>query len=124
MVHITRTMIEDHVMADELVEVPIPSSDEENHQTRMISRELNQEQKQIEDNEDEGGETEDDNNEEDDEENNDGTVKKKKDKKLVFLSRSVLEKIKERPMTTGTQIANEILELYKRFSAVIIFLPF
>ena len=44
--------------------------------------------------------------------------KKKKDKKLVFLSRSVLEKIKERPMTTGTQIANEILELYKRFSAV------
>lgn len=44
--------------------------------------------------------------------------KKKKDKKLVFLSRSVLEKIKERPKTTGTQIANEILELYKRFSAV------
>jgi hypothetical protein len=41
MVHISRTMIEDHVMADELVEVPIPSSDEENHQTRMISRELN-----------------------------------------------------------------------------------
>ena len=117
-------MIEDHVMADELVDVPLPSSDEENHQTRMISRELNQEQKQIEDNEDEGGETEDDNNEEDDEENNDGTVKKKKDKKLVFLSRSVLEKIKERPMTTGTQIANEILELYKRFSAVITFLPF
>lgn len=53
---------------------------------------------------------------EDDDENEGG--KKKKDKKLVFLSRSVLEKIKERPMTTGTQIANEILELYKRFSAV------
>ena len=45
--------------------------------------------------------------------------KKKKDKKLVFLSRSVLQKIRERPMTTGTQIANEILELYKRFSDVI-----
>lgn len=29
---------------------------------------------------------------------------KKKDKKLVFLSRSVLEKIKEKPMTTGTQV--------------------
>ena len=28
--------------------------------------------------------------------------KKKKDKKLVFLSRSVLQKIRERPMTTGT----------------------
>lgn len=42
--------------------------------------------------------------------------KKKKDKKLVFLSRSVLQKIRERPMTTGTQIANEILELYKQFS--------
>jgi len=27
---------------------------------------------------------------------------KKKDKKLVFLSRSVLEKVKEKPMTTGT----------------------
>ncbi|CDW80804.1 transcription factor-like protein dpb-like [Stylonychia lemnae] len=43
---------------------------------------------------------------------------KKKDKKLVFLSRSVLEKIREKPMTTGTQIANEILELYKQFSEV------
>lgn len=30
---------------------------------------------------------------------------KKKDKKLVFLSRSVLEKIKEKPMTTGTQVS-------------------
>lgn len=46
---------------------------------------------------------------------------KKKDKKLVFLSRTVLEKVRERPMTTGTQIANEILELYKQFSDVIIF---
>jgi hypothetical protein len=27
---------------------------------------------------------------------------KKKDKKLVFLSKSVLQKIKEKPMTTGT----------------------
>ena len=31
-----------------------------------------------------------------------GGKKKKKDKKLVFLSRSVLQKIRERPMTTGT----------------------
>ena len=43
---------------------------------------------------------------------------KKKDKKLVFLSRSVLEKIREKPMTTGTQIANEILELYRKFCEV------
>ena len=42
----------------------------------------------------------------------------KKDKKLVFLSRSVLEKIREKPMTTGTQIANEILDLYKQFCEV------
>ena len=27
---------------------------------------------------------------------------KKKDKKLVFLSRSVLQKVRERPMVTGT----------------------
>lgn len=47
------------------------------------------------------------------EEEDAGDGEKKKDKKLVFLSRSVLEKIRERPMTTGTQIANEILELYK-----------
>lgn len=38
---------------------------------------------------------------------------KKKDKKLVFLSRSVLKCVRENPMTTGTEIANEILELYK-----------
>lgn len=37
----------------------------------------------------------------------------KKDKKLVFLSKSVLQKVRERPMVTGTQIANEILEMYK-----------
>lgn len=30
---------------------------------------------------------------------------KKKDKKLVFLSRSVLEKVREKPMTTGTQVS-------------------
>jgi len=41
---------------------------------------------------------------------------KKKDKKLVFLSRSVLQCVRDYPMTTGTAIANEILELYKRFS--------
>ena len=43
---------------------------------------------------------------------------KKKDKKLVFLSRSVLQKVRERPMVTGTQIANEILEMYKKFCDV------
>lgn len=37
----------------------------------------------------------------------------KKDKKLVFLSRSVLQKVRDKPMVTGTQIANEILEIYK-----------
>lgn len=42
-----------------------------------------------------------------------GTVKKK-DKKLVFLSRSVLKCVRESPLTTGTQIANQILELYKK----------
>lgn len=31
---------------------------------------------------------------------------KKKDKKLVFLSRSVLQKVKEKPMTTGTQVSS------------------
>lgn len=39
---------------------------------------------------------------------------KKKDKKLVFLSRSVLKCVRENPLTTGTQIANQILELYKK----------
>lgn len=43
---------------------------------------------------------------------------KKKDKKLVFLSRTVLEKVKKKPMTTGTQIANEILDLYREFCEV------
>ena len=37
-----------------------------------------------------------------------------KDKKLVFLSRSVLKCVRENPLTTGTQIANQILELYKK----------
>ena len=46
----------------------------------------------------------------------DGEVKK--DKKLVFLSKSVLQKVRERPMVTGTQIANEILEMYKTFCDV------
>ena len=55
-----------------------------------------------------------------DEENGESSSEaaKKKDKKLVFLSRTVLEKVRERPMTTGTQIANEILELYRQFSEV------
>ena len=33
------------------------------------------------------------------------SVAKKKDKKLVFLSRSVLQSVRESPMTTGTEIA-------------------
>ena len=36
----------------------------------------------------------------------------------MFLSRSVLQKVRERPMVTGTQIANEILEMYKEFCDV------
>ena len=32
------------------------------------------------------------------------------------MSRSVLKSVRQRPLTTGTEIANEILELYKRFS--------
>ena len=41
----------------------------------------------------------------DDEENSDDDhsgSSKKKDKKLVFLSRTVLEKVRSKPMTTGT----------------------
>ena len=34
----------------------------------------------------------------------------------MFLSRSVLQSVRDYPMTTGTEIANLILELYKRFS--------
>jgi hypothetical protein len=49
---------------------------------------------------------------------NSSSAGKKKDKKLVFLSRTVLEKVKSKPMTTGTQIANEILELYREFCEV------
>ena len=49
---------------------------------------------------------------------NEGDDAEKKDKKLVFLSRSVLQKVRERPMVTGTQIANEILEMYKEFCDV------
>ena len=48
----------------------------------------------------------------------DSDGERKKDKKLVFLSKSVLQKIRERPMVTGTQIANEILEMYKHFYEV------
>ena len=32
----------------------------------------------------------------------DSDGEKKKDKKLVFLSKSVLQKVRERPMVTGT----------------------
>ena len=53
--------------------------------------------------------------------NHDDVDDRKKDKKLVFLSKSVLRKVRERPMVTGTQIANEILEMYKKFCDVRIF---
>jgi hypothetical protein len=41
-----------------------------------------------------------------------------KEKKLVFLSKSVLTKVRERPMVTGTQIAIEIFEMYQKFVEV------
>ena len=53
-----------------------------------------------------------------DEEDEDSDDDKRKDKKLVFLSRSVLQQVRTRPMVTGTQIANEILEMYKQFCDV------
>jgi hypothetical protein len=46
----------------------------------------------------------------------DGSTSKKKDKKLVFLSRSVLQSVRENPNTTGTMIAYQILDLYRKFS--------
>jgi len=52
---------------------------------------------------------------ESEEEENDSPTKKK-DKKLVFLSRSVLKSVRKREQTTGTEIAYEILDLYKKFS--------
>jgi len=68
---------------------------------------------------------EDDEEEFDEEDDDDeGSGSKKKDKKLVFLSRTVLEKVRSKPMTTGTQIANEILELYKNFCEVRFFISF
>jgi len=89
-------MNEDQVLpGEELAEVPHPFSDDEfhHHLKHQVHGEL------IEEEEEEDGSME----EIDDDDNDDnGTGKKKKDKKLVFLSRSVLEKIKERPMTTGT----------------------
>jgi hypothetical protein len=54
---------------------------------------------------------EEDSNEECDDESGRGL--KKKDKKLVFLSRSVLKCVRQQPNTTGTEIAYVILELYK-----------
>lgn len=53
-----------------------------------------------------------------DEDDEDSDDDKRKDKKLVFLSRSVLQQVRTRPMVTGTQIANEILEMYKQFCDV------
>lgn len=40
---------------------------------------------------------------------------KKKEKKLVFLSRNVLKSVRQEPNTSGTYIAEKILELYKKF---------
>jgi len=91
-------MNEDQAMAEELVEVPNASSYEDNHQLKSGIDHV-QERKTMEDDEDEGEGSGEIVYEEYDE---NGQIKKKKDKKLVFLSRSVLEKIKERPMTTGT----------------------
>jgi len=45
----------------------------------------------------------------------DGSPSKKKDKKLVFLSRSVLQIVREDPNTNGTSVAVKILEPYKKF---------
>lgn len=42
---------------------------------------------------------------EDSESDSDISVSKKKDKKLVFLSRSVLQSVRSNPNTTGTSIA-------------------
>ena len=39
-------------------------------------------------------------------------------KKLVFLSRKVLEEVATKKETTGTLIANEILEIYKQRNMV------
>ena len=42
----------------------------------------------------------------------------RRDKKLVFLSKTVLDKVRQQPMVTGTQIALEIFELYKTYVEV------
>lgn len=42
----------------------------------------------------------------------------RKDKRLVFLTKSVLNKIRSRPMVTGTQIACEIYQEYKEWLGV------
>lgn len=39
----------------------------------------------------------------------------KKEKKLVFLARSVLQSVRDKPQTTGTEISLKIMELYKKF---------
>lgn len=44
----------------------------------------------------------------DEDDDNDDNFSKKKDKKLVFLSRSVLEKVREKPMTTGTSVSKHM----------------
>lgn len=50
-----------------------------------------------------------DNDREDDDDENHS---KKKDKKLVFLSRTVLEKVREKPMTTGTSVHISDIKLF------------
>ena len=49
-------------------------------------------------------------------EDSDQETEKKKDKKLVFLGRSVLKCVRQHRNITGTEITEEILELYKQFS--------
>lgn len=75
------------------------------HREKSTSKlyKINQEIRTINEkgHEHENAELDQEEDQENDEENG-----KKKDKKLVFLSRSVLEKIKERPMTTGTEVRN------------------
>lgn len=42
----------------------------------------------------------------------DGDYFAKKDKKLVFLARTVFDKVRSSDITNGTKITNEILPLY------------
>ena len=48
----------------------------------------------------------------------DGDYFSKKDKKLVFLARTVFDKVRSSDITNGTKITNEILPLYQKFCDV------